>query len=362
LWSLIAFRALQGTGAAALQPTILTVLGDLYSVAERGRVQGYTASVWAGAAVLGPLVGGVIVDHLDWRYIFWINLPIGAVATWLTVRHLPPTRGLTKRPFDLLTAVLLLVAAGATVAWLLEGGTSWAWGSAASLGLAVAALGAWSAFAARQRVLASPVLPSWIFTRPILVGGNLTSFCVGALIIAISAYGPVFAQLVLHRSATVAGLVAGAMTLGWTGFSSQSNRVYLRIGFRDTTMIGWLVVSSGAACLAVLGAWPGLWLQVAGGMLVGSGLGLVSAPTVVAIQASVPTSQRAVVTAANMFSRSLGSCLGVACFGALASIRPGADGQFGTHLVFLAIPFVVLLGLGSAFVMPRRREVVQDAV
>ncbi|MGZ4573719.1 MAG: MDR family MFS transporter [Mycobacteriaceae bacterium] len=396
-WSmpaLIAARAVQGLGAGAVQPMGITIAGDLYSVAERARVQGYLASVWGAAAVVGPTLGGVFSEYLSWRWIFFVNLPIGAVAVWMLHRHLHETVHRRKHTIDYAGAVLLTVGCSLLILGLLEGGVSWSWGSPVSVGILVLGAILVGAFVLVEKRAAEPVLPLWVFTRRVLTGSSLVAVGVGAVVIGLSSYVPTYAQGVLGSGPVVAGFAVAALTLGWPLAAALAGRVYLRIGFRDTALIGMVFVLAGAVLMLGLGAGSGVW-EVAGACFtVGVGLGLVSSPTVVAAQSVVGWERRGVVTGTNMFSRSLGSAVGVAVLGAVANAvlahrytsAPDAlagqlpvnsngtsavlDGSAestpalhefvrvalsdATHYVFLSLAVVAVLMVGAVLLMPRR--------
>ncbi|MCW2613738.1 MAG: major facilitator superfamily 1 [Frankiales bacterium] len=321
-WSmpaLIVGRALQGLGAGAIQPIGLTIIGDLYSVAERAKVQGYVASVWAAASVLGPTMGGLFSDYLSWRWIFFINLPLGALAIVALQRRFSETVERRKHELDLTGAVLLTVGCSLLILGLLEGGTAWAWASGTSYGVLGGALLLLVAFVLVERRAAEPVLPLWIFRRRVLVGGNLAALGVGALLIGLSSYVPTWVQGVLGTGAVEAGLTLGALTIGWPIAASQAGRLYLRIGFRDTALIGAVLAVGGSLLTVSLSEGAELW-QVAGAMFVtGLGMGLSSSPLVVAVQSVVGWDRRGVVTGTNMFCRAIGSAVGAALFGAIAN-------------------------------------------
>ena len=321
-WSmpaLIAFRAVQGIGAGAIQPISMTVVGDLYSVAERARVQGYLASVWGASSVIGPTLGGVFAQYLSWRWIFFVNIPLGAVAAWMLLRHFSENVTRRSHRLDYAGAGLLTVSCSLVILGLLEGGVSWAWGSAQSLVIfgigAVLLLAFWLV----ERRAPEPVLPLWVFTRRTLAAGNLTAVAVGALTIGLSSYVPTYVQGVLGTGALVAGFALAALTVGWPLAATFSGRIYTRIGFRDTALIGAAVALVGTLLCTRLGPTAQVW-QVAGDcFVVGVGLGFLSSPVVVAVQSVVGWDRRGVVTGTNMFSRSLGSALGAAVFGAVAN-------------------------------------------
>ncbi len=321
-WSmpaLIAFRAVQGVGAGALQPIAMTVVGDLYSVQERARVQGYLASVWGISAVLGPTLGGVFSQYLSWRWIFFVNLPLGAAAAAMLARHFHEQVTRRHHKIDYAGAGLLVVGCTLVILGLLEGGVAWGWASVPSLVICTVGPVLLVGFVLVEQRTAEPILPLWVFRRRILVGGNLVAACVGALLIGLSSYIPTFVQAVLGTGPVVAGFALAALTMGWPLAAAVSGRIYLRIGFRDTALLGASIIIAGTLLGAGLGRDTQVW-QVAGVcFLIGVGMGFMSSPTVVAIQSVVGWDRRGVVTGTNMFSRSIGSAVGVAIFGAVAN-------------------------------------------
>jgi MFS family permease len=175
------------------------------------------------------------------------------------------------------------------------------------------------AFVAAERRAPEPVLPLWVVSRRILAGGNLAGLVVGALMIGLTSYLPAYAQGVLGVGPVVAGFAVAALTIGWPLAASQSGRLYLRIGFRDTALVGSVFVVAGAVLAAALTDHSPIWTAAAAAFVLGVGLGLSASPTVVAIQSVVGWDRRGVVTGAVMFSRSLGSAVGAAVFGAIAN-------------------------------------------
>jgi len=334
-WSmptLIIARAVQGLGAGAVLPMIITVVGDLYSVEERARVQGYIASVWGASAVVGPALGGIFADYLNWRWIFFLNVPLGALAVWALWRSFAESVVRRRHRLDLAGALLLVVGWSAVILGLLEGGVAWSWDSLISY--AVFAVGgvALLMFLFVEQRAEEPVLPLWVLRRRVLVGGNLTSAAIGVVLIGLVSYVPTYVQGVLGTGAVVAGFAVAAMTIGWPIAAALSGRLYLRIGFRDTAVLGSGVVVAGAVLVALLGLRSSVWAVAAACFVVGVGLGLCSVPTLVAAQSSVGWEQRGVVTATNLFCRNLGSAVGVAVFGAIANAtladrfaRPSAE-------------------------------------
>ncbi|MGN6687214.1 MAG: MDR family MFS transporter [Actinomycetales bacterium] len=317
--SLILFRGLQGLGAGAVQPMTITIVGDLYGVEERGKVQGYMSSVWGAAAVIGPTLGGVFSEYLTWRWIFWVNLPVAALAVWMLLRHFHEDVVRREHRIDYLGAATLVAGCSLLILALLEGGVSWAWGSATSVGLFLAAAALIAAFVVTETRVAEPVLPLWVFGRRTLLAGNLASFAIGALTFGLTSYVPTFAQGVRGAGPLLAGFTLAALTVGWPIASTVAARLYLRLGFRDTGLVGAVVAVAGSAAVAAMPDTAPLWAMGLACFVVGVGLGFCATSTLVAVQSVVGWDRRGVVTGTNMFTRSVGSAVGLAAFGAIAN-------------------------------------------
>lgn len=324
--SLIAFRAVQGLGAGAVQPMAMTIIGDTYSVQERAKVQGYLASVWAGSAVIGPTLGGVFSDYLSWRWIFFVNLPLGLAAGWVLWRRFEEEVERQRHRIDYAGAVLLAGGGLLLLLALLEGGVRWDWASTTSVSLFALAAVLLIGFVLVERRAAEPVLPGWVFRSRPVGAAMLTSLVVGVLIMGLSSYVPLFAQSVLGHGAVVSGLALAALTLGWTLAASNSGRLYLTVGFRATMLIGGAIACAGTALLLTVDVDSSIWHLAAPCFVMGLGFGLVASPSVVAAQSSVTWRQRGVATGTTMFARSVGSAVGVAVFGAIA------NGVVASHL------------------------------
>ncbi|MDP9847596.1 MDR family MFS transporter [Streptosporangium lutulentum] len=399
-WSmpaLIFFRALQGIGAGAVQPMSITMVGDLYSVEERARVQGYVASVWGAASVIGPTLGGVFSEYLSWRWIFFINLPLGAIAAWVLARRFKEQVKRSSHKIDYVGAALLTASSSLIILGLLEGGVAWSWVSVPSVLILTMGVVLAVVFVLMERRAAEPILPLWVFRHRTLTGGNLVSLCIGALMIGLSSYVPTYAEGVLGTGALVAGFALAALTIGWPIAATFSGRLYMRIGFRDTALIGSGLIVVGAVLCVLLTQRAPIWAVAGACFVVGAGLGLASSPTMVAIQSVVGWERRGVVTATNMFCRSIGSAVGAAVFGAISNatlaghfaappasvagrlpdsvdatslVLGGQDagGQpavvafvrtalyDATHNIFLALLLVAVLGVGAMLLMPRRTK------
>jgi EmrB/QacA subfamily drug resistance transporter len=366
---LIVFRTIQGLGAGAVQPIGMTIVGDTYSMAERAKVAGYISSVWAVASLVGPTLGGVFSDYLSWRWIFFVNLPLGLLAAWLIHRSFRERVERQAHTLDARGALLLALGGTLLLLGLLEGGQSWSWASPVSVTIFVAAALLLLLFVFVERSAAEPVLPLWVFRRRVLNAANSGSLIVGLIMLGLSSYVPLFAQGVLDTGALVAGLALAAMTIGWPIAASNSGRLYLTVGFRATTFTGAIAVVIGGALLVTVDANSSLWRLALPCFIMGLGFGLVASPSTIAAQSSVGWQDRGVVTAANMFGRSVGSALGVAIFGAIANgiVRsrtggtptsleqvPVSDLEPALHAVFVAAAAVAVLLLVAALTMPKR--------
>jgi EmrB/QacA subfamily drug resistance transporter len=360
-WSmptLIAARALQGLGAGAVQPIGMTIIGDIYSLRERAKVQGYVASVWGISSVVGPAIGGVFSQLLSWRFIFWVNIPLCLVAAFM-MRRFAERVERSRAKVDYAGAALLTVATTLVVLGLLEGGQAWAWDAWQTPVVFVTALVLLVVFVLVERAVESPILPLWVFGSRTLVVTSALSLLVGGLILGLSSYVPTLGQEVLGASAIVSGFALAALTLGWPVAAALSGRLYLSLGFRATGLLGVALAVAGALVLAVVPTTSSLWHVAAGCLLIGFGMGWVAAPALVVAQSSVAWGQRGVATATNMFARSVGSAVGVAVFGAMVNSVVGSHPtasllSVGVHRVFVGILLISVAMALLELLMPVR--------
>jgi multidrug resistance protein len=360
--ALIVFRAVQGLGAGAVQPTAMTIVGDIYTVAERARVQGYLASVWAISSVVGPLLGGVFSQLGIWRGVFVINIPLCLLAAWMFNRHFHETITPRSRTVDSLGALLLALAMTSLVLAVLGGGQSWAWASAPSIAAFTAGVVLLAAFVLVERRAAEPIMPLWVFSRRLLCATTIVAFGVGAILMGLTSYVPTFLEGSLHVAPIVAGLALAALTLGWPATASVAGQLYLRWGFKYTAMVGAALVITGASVLVVTSHRPNVAVVAAACLVIGGGMGLLAVPTLIAAQSSVDWNERGVVTGTNMFARSLGSAVGVAVFGAIANsiFGPGdirsigaATIQSGSAAVFTGVLVVAAATAIAVVAIPK---------
>ncbi|WP_405729087.1 MFS transporter [Streptomyces sp. NBC_01537] len=311
--SLIAFRVLQGLGGGAIQGTVQTVAADLYELKERGRIQAALSSVWAASAIAGPLAGGLLAGYADWRWIFLVNLPVGLVAMLLIARHLresvvSPVRHRVDWP----GALGLFVSGGLLIVALVDGGPTRPWLLGGSV--AFGALTVWI-----ERHAAEPVIPGWVWRRRVIVGANLGLGMLGVMIIGPTVFLPMYAQAVLGLGPVQAGFVLSVMTLSWPLSAALSNRVYLRIGFRDTAAIGMAAATATLVALVCLPYAGPAWQPALVMLLLGGALGLFQLPLIVGVQSTVPWHERATATSSILFCRQVGQSVGAAVFGAVAN-------------------------------------------
>jgi EmrB/QacA subfamily drug resistance transporter len=373
-WSmpaLIAFRAVQGLGAGAVQPMAITIAGDIYTVAERAKTQAYLASVWAISSVVGPTLGGLFAQFNIWRGIFFVNVPLCLVAFWLLARSFREKIEPRRHRVDYLGASLLTIALSLLILAVLEGGQAWAWYSVQSVGAFVLGGVLLLAFILVERRAAEPVLPLWVFSRRLLLTTALMALGTGAILIGLTSYVPTYLQGSLHVEPLVAGLALAALTIGWPVSASQSGRLYLRIGFRSTALIGMVFVIIGTSLLAATAHAPSILFVALSCFIIGLGLGLVATPSLIAAQSSVPWNERGVVTGTNLFARSIGSAVGVAIFGAVANsifvahggnVKDVATLESASATVFVAVVVATVATVAATLAMPRRINAIAGAV
>lgn len=322
--SLIFFRALQGLGAGAIAATVNTLAGDLYSLAERGKAQGWLSSVWGISAIAGPAVGGLFVEYVSWRWIFLVNVPIGIFALGFLLRYLHERVERRRHAIDYRGAILVTLAAGSLYFGLLQGGTAWAWLSVPSVATFLASA-VFAASAVRVELRAAePIMPPWVWRHRALIGANLATVGLGLLTIGPSTFVPTYAQSLLGLGPVAAGMTLAAMSIAWPLASTFSNRLYLRIGFRNTALIGAASELLGAGLFATVPFTGTVWQLVLAAMFIGAGNGLLSTSMLVAVQSTVDWGRRGVVTGASMFARYLGQSVGAVVFGVIANVTLAA--------------------------------------
>ncbi|WP_296650043.1 MDR family MFS transporter [Paraburkholderia sp.] len=312
--AMIVFRLIQGIGAGAIQPITVTIVGDLFPVHERGKVQGWIASVWAISAVLGPIAGGFIIHAFSWSWIFWMNVPIGIVSAAGFIAFLHEHERHTRPSIDLAGAALFTVAIGALMMALTDAGA--ADNSRAvfefALFLVCGALFVW-----QERRAAEPMISFALWThRPIAAANAATLFC-GMVLMGLTTFLPMYVQGVLERSPVVAGLALTMMMVGWPAGATLAARTFHRVGLRRVLVGGSFFMPLGAIAFVLLNPHSSPVVAAVGSLVMGLGMGTSSVCSLVLIQEIVSPSERGSATASNLFSRNLGSTLGATLFGAV---------------------------------------------
>lgn len=310
---LITSRAIQGLGAGAVIPLSMTIVGELYTLSERARMQALFSGVWGVASVAGPLVGGYITDALSWRWVFYLNLPFGLLAVAIIMLAYPVTERSGAQKIDWLGAALLFSAISALL--LAVGGDI----GAAAWWCGVASVALFAGFVAVERRAAQPILPIDLLKTPLMSRTITVVFLVGTALFGAIAFIPLFVQAVLGGTATQAGQVLTPLFLGWVIMSIASARLTVKFGYRRLAVIGSLLITFGFIGLTRLGADSSRAAVIASDLFIGAGMGLSMLSLLLAVQHGVDRAHLGVATSLNQFSRSIGASVGVAAMGALMS-------------------------------------------
>jgi EmrB/QacA subfamily drug resistance transporter len=312
--SMIAFRLLQGIGAGAIQPVAMTVVADLFPGNQRGKVQGYLASVWALSAVVGPLLGSLIIHNLPWAWVFWINVPVGLLAALGFVLFLHEEKRTRVVSIDILGASLFAISISALMIALTEMETTISTSAMLALAVSIATL---LAFIWQERRAEAPmVAPDLWLKRPIALS-NVAVFFASMSIMGLTTFLPMYVQTVLGGSPLVAGFALTMLLLGWPTGATIASRQYERFGLRTTMITGSTCIPLGTCLLVLLTPSSSAILAGAGSLIMGFGMGLLNISALILTQDSVSWSERGSATASNVFSRNLGSTLGAAVLGAV---------------------------------------------
>ncbi|HEX8284756.1 MAG TPA: MDR family MFS transporter [Pyrinomonadaceae bacterium] len=317
---LIAFRAIQGLGAGALIPLGMTIIGDVYTVEERARMQAFFSGVWGISSVIGPIVGGFITDQLSWRWVFYINVPFGILAAVIMQLALKEPKRTVRPSIDYAGAALLMASITLLMLGLVEGGaTLREFASARNLALVAGAGLLAAVFLYVERRAEDPIVPLDLFRNRVVTVAVAAGFLAGVAMFGAISFVPLFAQGALGSTATEAGSLLTPLMLSWVGLSVVGGRLLLRVGYRPTTLAGLLLLTLGFALLSNFQrTTPRVWLYV-DLILIGAGLGLTMLTLLIAVQQSVGRTQLGIATSLNQFSRSIGGAVGVAIMGAVLS-------------------------------------------
>jgi EmrB/QacA subfamily drug resistance transporter len=315
MMTMVLFRLVQGVGAGAIQPVAMTIVADLYPARERGKIQGYLASVWAISAVLGPITGGLIIRDWSWPWIFWINVPIGIIAALGFSCFLKEHSKHERRSIDILGPALFTVAVASLLIALTEAGRS----EGPLGGVTAAAVFCLSSilFIAQERRAADPMISFALWSRRPIAAANGAGALASMALVGLTTFLPMYVQGVLHRSPVVAGLALTMMLLGWPVGATCAARSFHRFGLRQILIAGSLLVPAGTSVLVLLTPGSSPITAALGSLIMGLGMGLMSVSSLVLIQELADWSQRGSATASNVFARNIGSTLGATLLGAI---------------------------------------------
>ena len=318
---LIIFRAIQGLGAGAVLPIVLTIIGDIFELKERARVQGLFSGVWGVSSVIGPALGGLIVDHFSWRWVFFINVPFGILSCLLLALALKENVERKKQKLDYIGTLTLTGSIVALLFFLLQGGTTWPWLSLPSFGLLVLCLILVAAFLFQEQRAPDPILPLSLFTNRIIAVSSLGGIVLGILMFGITSYVPLFVQGVQGGTASSAGITLGPLLLAWPIAATISGRVVIRYGYRFTSVLGMAFAAIGTGMITLFTAGTSLPFIVIAMFIIGTGLGLSSTAFILSVQNAVPWKLRGVATATTQFVRTIGGTIGVALMGTILNAQ-----------------------------------------
>lgn len=322
MWQLIATRALQGIGGGGLMVLVMAVIADLVSARERGRYSGLFGAVFGVASVLGPLLGGLFTEHLGWRWVFYVNVPLGIAAFVIlgAVLHLPVHK--RKHSIDWLGAALMVAATVMLLLVAVWGGQKYEWGSATIIGLAVGGVVATGLFILQELRHPEPLVPLSMFRLPVLRIASAMGFVIGFAMFGAIVYLSIFMQVVRGASPTSAGLQLLPLMLGLLITSIVSGRLITRTGkYKIYPMVGSATAAIGMFMLSRCGVNTDLWFIWLSAFVLGAGLGGCMQVLVIAVQNSVQPAQLGAATSTSTFFRSIGGSFGTAVFGAIWTSR-----------------------------------------
>lgn len=328
--SLVIFRVLQGIGAGGVMPVSQTIVGDLYRGEDRARMQGYISMTFGSAAILGPIVGAALVEHAGWPSVFWINIPLGILATIMLALMLREAVERRKVRIDYVGSGLMTLGTTSLMFALVQM-TSVSWTTLAAL-IAVAAV-AFALLIVHEQRTPEPILPPSLWRNRFVAAGNTNSALCGAIAMGIIGFLPAYAEGVMGQSALVAGTTLMAVSAFWSIGGFVAGRMLLRWPYRGVAIFGGLIVIGGSIMMTLLDPARGIAWAIAGSLACGFGMGLSNNCMVVAIQANASWAERGVATSSIVYTRIVGQAIGAAAFGGLLNAQLSAHFAGSSDLV-----------------------------
>ncbi|PWK14452.1 MDR family MFS transporter [Tumebacillus permanentifrigoris] len=322
---LIIFRVVQGLGAGGIMAVATTIIGDIFTVEERGKMQGLLSSVWGISAILGPLLGGLMINFLSWQWVFYINVPVGLIAMAVLFTALHENIERKKHSIDYIGSLTLAVSMTSLLLALLSGGAEYAWVSPQILGLFGVAILFLIWFIFNERRVAEPMISFELFKNPTISVASGANFLIGGVLTGLSSYIPSYVQGVLGDSPTMAGMVLMPLSIGWPIASFIGGSRLTTWGYRRTALIGVGGIAIASVLLNFTTIQLGEWYPMVVLFVMGFGMGLCTMAFIVATQTAVSWNQRGIATASLQFIRSLGSAVGVAIMGAVMNAKIISD-------------------------------------
>jgi EmrB/QacA subfamily drug resistance transporter len=317
---LVVFRAVQGLGAGGLFPLAIAVVGMIVPPRDRGRYQGLIGAVFAAASIIGPVVGGFIVDHGTWRWIFYVNLPVGGLALVVISATMPRRAVRAEHSVDWLGAAVLAAGTAALMLGLVWGGREYPWGSAQVVGALVASVVLLGLFGLIERRVKEPILPFHLLRNRTVASSVACVSLVGMAMFGTIAFVPLFVQGVIGTSATSSGVVLTPFMLGAVTMSFLSGQFVSRTGrYRQNVLVGPLVLCAGMLLLSRMTVSTTNGEAARNMVIAGIGLGMMMQIFVLAVQNSVPIAEMGVASALTQFGRSIGATVGVTVMGAIVN-------------------------------------------
>lgn len=332
IFHLIGFRVIQGLGAGMIMSTAFTSIGDLFPPRERGRWQGLMGASFGVASLFGPTLGGYIVDHFHWHWVFWVFLPFGIVAFLLIWSLFPAAKDIEKEPVDFMGALMLVSTIVPLLLAFSWAGTEYAWTSPPIVGLLAAAAVAFIVFVYVERRASSPILPLMLFRNSVFSISNLANFMMGVGMFGTIMFMPFFIQGVMGASATQTGFIMMSMTLSNVVGSTISGQIMTKTGkYKLLGMTGLFMMMSGLCMASFLQAETQPWMAVINMIVFGYGLGTCFPIFTVSVQNSVPHRLLGVATSSAQLFRQLGGTMGVAILGLVMNVRMSGKLDDGAH-------------------------------